>query len=164
MPIKEGWEVSRDRIKEFEKMVGQDDVGDPIITSKCRLGGDYGFLIASNNGFAWRIHGTGGMKWSAIRMAASAGKSKWVRWYDVADITPKKPGLVLMHVKLRKKGALVMKKGKPKIIRWKIVMDRNKDEPKQLFLQRREAFYDVLMEIFNRNRVETDPEMSDSRI
>ena len=32
MPIMEGWEVSPDRVEKYEKMLGQDDVGDPIIT------------------------------------------------------------------------------------------------------------------------------------
>jgi len=74
MPIMSGWEVSHDRVEKYEKMMGQDDVGDPIITSKCRLGKENGFIVASNNGFAWRIQMTA-MRGSMY----SSGKSKWVR-------------------------------------------------------------------------------------
>ncbi len=52
MPIMSGWEVSPDRVDKFEKMLNTDPVGDPIITSKCRLGKDNGLLVASNNEFA----------------------------------------------------------------------------------------------------------------
>ena len=55
MPIIEGWEVSPDRLDKFEKMLRTDPIGDPILTTKCMLGGDNGFLIVSDNGLAWRI-------------------------------------------------------------------------------------------------------------
>ncbi len=48
----EGWEVSTDRKEVFEKMINMDSIVEPIITSKCVLGNENGFLIVSDNGFA----------------------------------------------------------------------------------------------------------------
>lgn len=28
-----------------------------------------------------------------------SGKSKWVRWYDIANIIPVKPGQIWVHIK-----------------------------------------------------------------
>ena len=84
MPIMSGWEVSPDRVEKFEKMLSTDPVGDPIITSKCKLDRENGFIVASDNGFAWRIQT--GFSTSMYSM----GKSKWVRWHDVDRIDLKK--------------------------------------------------------------------------
>ncbi len=125
----EGWEVSPDRKEVFEKMINMDSIGDPIITSKCVLGKENGLLIVSDNGFAWRIKNTA-MRGSLI----SAGKSKWIRWHDVANIIPKKDGQILVEIKLRKRGSLILdKKGYYKIKKWKLTIRQNKGEPKPNF-------------------------------
>ena len=100
MPILNGWEVSSDRVEKYEKMISQDPVGDPVIASKCKLGTDNGLLIASTNGFSWRI--SAGMRTSMYSM----GKSKWVRWHDVDRIDLKKEGYLLTYLKLRDKMVL----------------------------------------------------------
>ena len=139
--------------------MGKDDVGEPILTSKCKLNKEIGFLVVSENGFAWRIKMGFGTSYY------SAGKSKWVRWHDVAEIIPKKPGVVIIAIKLRKNGVLIVdKKGYPKIKRWKFTLNKNKDEPGEHFRQRQANFLNFISEIFNRNRVEVDPPSSDSRI
>ncbi|MFX0104960.1 MAG: hypothetical protein ACFE75_05675 [Candidatus Hodarchaeota archaeon] len=159
MPIIEGWEVSPDRHDKLEKMLSTDSVGDPIITSKCMLGKDNGLLIASDKGFAWRIQ----MGYSSSMY--SAGKSKWVRWHDVAGFIPKKPGFMLAEVKVRKKGALVVdKKGYAKVKRWRLILRQNKNEDKSHFAQRRENFYNIMVDLHNRYKGDTDPPTSDSRI
>jgi len=160
MPIMEGWEVSPDRIEKYEKMLGQDDVGDPIITSKCRLSKENGFLLVSDNGFAWRIQVTY-MRGSLMSM----GKSKWVRWHDVNNIQLQKPGVIILWVNKRKDGALIVDgKGNPKQKKWKLILQQNKNEPKPHFRQRQADFFNIFAEIYNRNRVETIPSTSDSRI
>ena len=161
MPIMSGWEVSPDRIEKFEKMMSKDAVGDPIITSKCRLNKENGFLIASDNGFAWRIHITA-MRGSMY----SSGKSKWVRWHDVDRIDLKKEGVLLVYIKLRAKdGTLKIDgKGNPKLKKWPLILDRNKDEDKGHFVQRRSAFFSVMSDIFNQNKGDSNPPTSDSRM
>ncbi|MFX1260432.1 MAG: hypothetical protein ACFFAN_21495 [Promethearchaeota archaeon] len=160
MPIMEGWEVSPDRVEKFEKMMGQDDVGDPIITSKCRLSKENGFLVVTDNGFAWRIQVTY-MRGSYMSM----GKSKWVRWHDVSNIQLKKPGVIILWVNKRKNGALIPgKKGMPKQKKWLLILQQNKGEPKPHFRQRQADFFNIFSQIYGRNRVETSPSMSDSRI
>ncbi len=160
MPIMEGWEVSPDRVEKYEKMVSQDDVGDPIITSKCRLSNENGFLVMSDNGFAWRIQVTY-MRGSLMSM----GKSKWVRWHDVYNIQQKKPGVIYVWVIKRKNGALIPgKKGIPKQKKWALILQQNKHEPKPHFRQRQADFFNIMAQIFERNRVETIPPTSDSRI
>ncbi|MFX1275401.1 MAG: hypothetical protein ACFFAH_02920 [Promethearchaeota archaeon] len=164
MTIIEGWEVSPDRIKMFEKMMSTDAVGDPIITSKCVLDNENGFLIVSDDGFAWRIK-LGMRQAGAIRAAMASGKSKWVRWYDVANITPKKNGQILVHLKIRKKGSIIKdKKGNYKVKKWKLTIRKNKGEQKDQWKQRLEAFNNIILEIFSRNAVEEDPPTSDSRM
>lgn len=156
----EGWEVSRDRVEKFQKMLETDPLGDPIITSKCRLGKDNGLIIVSNNGFAWRIQsGYGTAVWEH-------GKSKWVRWHDVDHMMEKKPGLVFLWVKVRDKngGLKIDKKGNPKLAKWFFVLNRNKDEDKPHFYERRAAFFNIISQIFEQNRGDTDPPTSDSRI
>lgn len=160
MPIMSGWEVSSDRIEKYEKMIGQDPIGDPIITSKCKLGKDIGFLVASTNGFSWRIQG--GMRTSMYSM----GKSKWVRWHDVDKIDLKKEGVLLVYIKVREKnGPLKIDgKGNPKLKKWLLVLNQNKDEDKGHFRQRQAAFFGIVSDIFNQNKGDTNPPTSDSRI
>ncbi|MFX0033678.1 MAG: hypothetical protein ACFE8E_10310 [Candidatus Hodarchaeota archaeon] len=161
MPIMEGWEVSEDRVEKYDKMMGQDDVGDPIITSKCRLSKENGFLVVTDNGFAWRIHVTY-MRGSYMSM----GKSKWVRWHDVQNIQEKKPGVIILWVVVRTKEGQYKpdKKGNPKLKKWLLILQQNKHEEKVHFRQRQADFFNIFSEIYNRNRVETVPATSDSRI
>lgn len=160
MPLMDGWEVSPDRIEKYEKMISQDPVGDPILASKCRLGKDNGLLVGATNGFSWRIQA--GMSTSMYSM----GKSKWVRWHDVDRIDLRKEGILFVYVKVRQKdGSLKIDgKGNPKLKKWMLVLNRNKDEDKGHFAQRRAAFHSVLSDIFNQNKGESDPPTSDSRI
>ncbi|MFX1488310.1 MAG: hypothetical protein ACFFBI_04125 [Promethearchaeota archaeon] len=138
--------------------MSKDDVGEPVITSKCKLNKEIGFLVVSENGFAWRIKA--GFSTSYYSM----GKSKWVRWHDVAEIIQKKPGVLLVSVKLRKDGALVLKKGIAKVKRWKLTLNKNKDEPGEHFKQRQADFFGIITQVFEHNRGEGDPPTSDSRI
>ncbi|NVM44880.1 MAG: hypothetical protein HWN79_08180 [Candidatus Lokiarchaeota archaeon] len=161
MPIMSGWEVSSDRVEKFEKMMSQDAVGDPIITSKCRLGKENGFFIASDNGFAWRIQITA-MRGSPY----SSGKSKWVRWHDVDRIDLKKEGVLILFIKVRTKdGTLKIDgSGNPKLKKWPIILQQNKNEEKGVFRQRQAAFFGIMSDIFNQKKVDTNPPTSDSRI
>jgi len=155
----EGWEVSRDRTGKFEKMMAQAPIGDPIITSKCKLDREHGLVVVSDNGFAWRIK----MTMNTSRFAA--GKNKWVRWHDLADVIPKKVGQVQVVMKLRKNGALkIDKKGNYKTKSWKLTIEKNKDEQKPHFKMRQEAFNNIFTEIYGRNKVEADPPTSDSKM
>lgn len=160
MPIMDGWEVSRDRVDKYEKMMETDPVGDPIITSKCRIGKDNGLIVVSNNGFAWRIQT--GMSTHYWEM----GKSKWVRWHDVDHMLEKKPGVVFAWIKVRDKngGLKIDKKGNPKLSKWLLVIAKNKDEDKAHFYERRANFYNIMSQIFEQNKGDTDPPTSDSRI
>jgi hypothetical protein len=160
MPIMSGWEVSSDRVEKYEKMMSQDAIGDPIITSKCKLNKDLGFLVASNNGFAWRIQA--GMRTSMYSM----GKSKWIRWHDVDRIDLKKEGVILVYIKVRDKdGTLKIDgKGNPKLKKWQFVANQNKNEDKGHFAQRRAAFFSIMSDIFNQNKGDVDPPTSDSRM
>lgn len=157
MPIMSGWEVSPDRVEKYDKMMSTDDIGEPIITSKCKLRSNNGFLVASNNGFAWRIHGASGL--------AGIGMSKWVRWHDVGKIERKRVDLLLLYVKLRKKnGNLILdKKGNPKLIKWPLRLRQNKNEEYGEFLQRRSDFSYIMSDLFNQNKGDTYPPTSDSR-
>lgn len=137
-----------------------DSIGDLIITSKCRRRDDQGFLIASNKGFAWRIKSQ-----MSPYAGLYAGKSRWVRWHDVYGITRKSDGVLLITVKKRKKGMLIVdRKGNPKLLNWKMVLKKNKREDKTHFLQRKATWYDIMVDLFNRNKGEIDPPTSDSRI
>jgi len=160
MPIISGWEVSSDRVDKFEKMLSTDPVGDPIITSKCRLGKDNGLLVASNNGFAWRIQAGYGTA------MYSMGKSKLVRWHDVGRIDTRKEGFLVVYLKVRdKQGNLKIDgKGNPKLKKWGLYLNKNKNEDKGHYLQRRSAFHGIMSDIFNQNKGDTDPPTSDSRI
>jgi len=160
MPIISGWEISPDRVEKYNKMLSTDPLGDTIITSKCKLGKDNGLLVASDNGFAWRIQA--GMGTSYMSM----GKSKWVRWHDVDRIDLKKEGIILTYLKVRdKNGNLKIDgQGNPKLKKWTLKCHPNKKEDKGHYAQRRADFYNIMSDIFNRNKVDTDPPTSDSRI
>ena len=164
MSILRGWELSPDSVKRYEKMMSTDPIGDPLLTSKCVLDKDNGLLIVSDSGFAWRLKP--GMRQASVMGAATGvGKSKWVRWYDVANITPKKVGQSIVELKLRKNGSLMLdKKGNYKIKKWKLTIRQNKGEPKADFRVRQSSFTNMMLEIFNHNKVETDPETSESRM
>ncbi len=154
--LMEGWEVSPGRIPKYHKMMTMDPVGDPIITSKCKLNNQNGFLIVSDNGFAWRYQGSS---------MYSAGKRKWIRWHDVANIIPIKYGQVLVELKIRKYGSLILDgSGKLKIKRWKLTIRKAKGEQDAQWRQRLGTFNQIMLEIFNRNKVEIDPPTSDSRM
>jgi len=160
MTILEGWEVSPDRIAKYEKMLSSDPmIGDPLLTSKCKLDRENGLLLVSDNGFAWRI------QMGFTTGFGSTGKSKWIRWHDVADIIPKKNGQILVELKIRKRGSLLLDKNDNiKIKKWKFTIKPNKGEPKAHWLQRQGSFNNMMLEIFNHNKVETDPDTSDSRM
>ena len=161
-----GWEVSPDRIDKYEKMISSDPIGDPIITSKCVLDSENGLLIVSDNGFAWRIK-MGFRHAGIMRAAMSSGKSKWIRWHDVANMITTKNSQVRVELKIRKKGSLILdKKGNYKVKRWKLTIRQNKGEPKAQWKQRLESYNNIMLEIFNRNKVEkgNDPPTSDSRL
>lgn len=160
MPIINGWEISPDRVEKYNKMLSTDPVGDTILTSKCRLGKDNGLIVVSDNGFAWRIQA--GMGTSMYSM----GKSKWVRWHDVSRVDPKKDGFILTYIKVRDKNGNIKVdgKGNPKLKKWPLILRQNKNEEKGHFVQRRSDFYNIMSDIFNRNKVDTDPPTSDSRI
>ncbi len=162
MPIMSGWEVSPDRIEKYNKIMSTDDVGDPIITSKCKLswsgrGMANGYIVVSNNGIAWRIQGGS---------YVTAGKSVWVRWFDVSRIDRKSDGFLRVYVKIRKKkGSLMMdNKEHPRLRKWSFQLKRNKNEEYSNFLQRKSAFFGIMSDIFNQNKGDSDPPTSDSRI
>jgi len=156
MPIMSGWEVSPDRIEKYNKIMSTDDVGDPIITSKCKHSQFSGYIVVSNNGIAWRIYG-GNMY---------SGMSKWVRWYDVGRIDRKKDGLLIVNIKRRKTdGSLKMdNKGNHKFKQCFLKLKPNKNEDKGHFLRRKSAFFSIMSDIFTQNKGDTDPPTSDSRI
>jgi len=82
----------------------------------------------------------------------SAGKSKWIRWHNVANIIPKKDGQILVEIKLRKWGSLILdNKGYYKIKKWKLTIRQNKGEPKPNFRQRQGYFHNIMSEIYNHN-------------
>jgi hypothetical protein len=144
-------------------MLASDDVGDVILTSKCKLRAgmsiDNGLLVVSNNGWSWRIQA--GMNTSMLSKT-----SKWVRWHDVGKLENKKNKVVFVYVKAREKNGPVKLdgKGNPKLKKWFFVLDKNKDEDKAHYLERRAAFFGILNDIWNANKGDADPPTSDSRI
>jgi hypothetical protein len=172
LPIIEGWEISHDRVEIYEKIMSTDPVGEPILTSKCRLDektGSFlvghvgnGLLVVSENGFAWRIKV--GVDITGISHMTKTGKSKWVRWYDIANIIPVKPGQIWVHIKKRKGGVLLDKKGRYRVIKWKLTLIKNKYEQGLHFKQRRALFGNLMIDLFNQKRVEIDSPTSDSRV
>ena len=169
MPLKEGWEVSPDRHKEFEQMLSTDEVGDPILTSK---GKQYapGFLIVSNMGIAWRDKKS--VSISLVKtldavFGSSGGKSSyWIRWHDVATITspPQKPGRILVEVNKRKKGVLLInRRGIPKTKNLWFFIKRNRNETYIHFEQRKAEFFGIMKELYKQYKSDANPPTSDSR-
>ncbi|TFF84825.1 MAG: hypothetical protein EU518_02140 [Promethearchaeota archaeon] len=161
MTILDGWELSPDRQGMFDKIMESDPVGEPIITSKLKLDKENGLIIVGENGFSWRIKA--GFSTPMISM----GKSKWVRWGDVDEIIPAKPekGVIKIQMYKRdKEGNLVMKKGNPKILKWKLTVNRNKNEDKNHFINRRKDFYRLMNELHEKYKSPEPPATSDSRI
>ncbi|MFX1337812.1 MAG: zinc ribbon domain-containing protein [Promethearchaeota archaeon] len=157
-PIK-GWEIAPERVKKYEKAMQELPIGDPIITSKCKLDRAFGLLIVSDVGFAWIIKET--MRTSRWNI----GKKKWVRWHDVYSIVPKYQGQIQVTVKIRKNGTLQLDNdGNYKTKRWKLTINKNKREEEAHWRDRQASFNNIMLEIYNRNKGETDPPTSDSRI
>ena len=172
MPIIQGWEVSQDRIEIFTKMITTDPLGEPIITSKCVLDSENGLLVVGENGFSWKLKI--GFKQMAGRPSYRFGpgmgryqieKHKWVRWCDVSNVIPKRDGQVIVELKIRKGGALIYdKKGRFKVKKWKLTIRQNKGEDKTKFKARLSSFNSIMIDIFNKHRVQIDPPSSDSRL
>lgn len=148
-PIMEGWEVPTNKVKMYDGLMNNVPIGDPIITSPCQRAKSgaarspvNGFLVISENGFAWRNLAVSPgilitVALDGVREATGI-KDKWVRWHDVANIIPKKPGQVQVVLKARKKGAIVLnKKGNYKTKKWKLTINKHKDEKKDHFRERK---------------------------
>lgn len=148
MTIKEGWEVSSDRIKKFNKLVII--TGDAIITSKCKLANDLGFLVASETGLAWWVHVSGR---TAFKMDRT-NIWKWWAWSVITDITEENSGQILFESKLYdKKGHPKMdKEGNQKLKRSRLTLLPNKNEEEEHFKQRQRDFADIVTEIYDRNK------------
>jgi hypothetical protein len=131
-----------------------------LLTSKCKLGSQHGTLLVSDNGFAWDLKA--GFNTPMYKM----GTSKWVRWHDVSQILPlnETKGVLKIECFKRKNGALIMKKGNPLIFAWKATLEPNKGEDNVHFAARRKDFYRIMSEIFERNKSDQIPNVSDSRI
>ncbi len=159
MPIKLGWEVSPDSNRILRKLLEIFPIGDPIITSKCKFDGDKGFLVVSDNGLAWTI------KIGIKSTVFDLGKKKWVRWYDVVNVAWSKDGFVLVQALQRKKdGEIKRKKEKEyKTNDLRLNLERNKDEPKDQFKERKARFGDIMWEIFQKNQARIPPAKTDSQ-
>ncbi len=165
MPILPGWEMSPDRKTFFEKIKSMYDVGDLILTSKCKRNDDNGVLLATDRGFAWRIRWTpGSWKWRI-------GTNMWIRWHDLYEILPKKPGKVIIKVKKREKGKLLLdrkgkllldRKGNYRLAQWRLLLVRNKNEDKDHWLQRKNSFNDIFIQLHEKYRGDSDPPTSDT--
>ena len=159
MPIKSGWEISQDRVDKFDKIRSMYNIGDPIITSKCKRSGGDGFLVVTDRGFAWRIHA--GFSTGVTAM----GNNMWINWDDLYEIIPKKPGLILVQVKKRnmKTKELVLKKnGDYNFKKWKLLIYRNKNEPKDHLKARKQDFNSLFTQIWEAHRSSEDPYTTDS--
>jgi len=163
LPIIEGWEIPPDRIKTYEKMMEIDDIGDPIITSKCQSGGENGVLIASTNGYAWRIKlSTGRIALGALyggalgAGAAIAGNYTWVRWHEIADIIPlKKAGVKVKLKRYNKNGELLLdKKGNIKTRNNRLWIMKNNGESRAHIKQRVQDFPNIMIDLWNRYKGE----------
>lgn len=155
----EGWELSPDRQQQYDIIMERYPVGDPILISKCRFEPENGLIVVSDNGFAWRMKG--GFKGSF----GVHGKNKWVRWHDIAEIKLKKKGQLLLLIKTRKNGELKLnRKGKPKTKKYILTLKPNQGEEKAKWKLRRENFYNIFSEIYNKNKGDSDPPTSDTEI
>jgi hypothetical protein len=124
--------------------------GDAIITSKCKLANDLGFLVASETGLAWFLHVSGR---TAFKMDRT-NIWNWWSWSVITDITEENSGQILFKSKLYdKKGHPKMdKEGNQKLKKSRLTLLRNKDEEEAHFRQRQLDFADILTEIYNRNK------------
>ena len=155
----EGWEISPDRVGKVEKINSMYDVGDLIITSKCKRGNGNGFLVVSDKGFAWRIHA--GFSTGVTAM----GNNMWIRWHDLFDVMEKKPGIILIRVKkrnMKSKELILDKNGNYNFKKWKLVLIQNKNEPKEHYRSRKQSFYDIFMQIWEAHKTSEDPSHSDT--
>lgn len=159
MPIKEGWEISPDRVEWYEKITGRYDVGDPFLTSKCMRGKDNGFLVVSDKGFAWRIKmGFSSSMWQS-------GENMWIRWHDLYEVIPKKPGIILIKVKkrnMKSKEILLNKKGDYIFKKWALKIVRNAKEEKENWLNRQQTFNDLFIKTWEEHQLAEDPAQSDT--
>jgi len=164
MTVLEGWELTPDRRERFDKIMDEYDIGDPILISKCKLAKRHGLLVVSDKGFAWRFK----MSFASANIwRATSGKSKWIRWHDVARIIPEKERKGKIKIEMYKRkgdGTLKMRWGKPKVFRWRAIVQRNRGEDKRHFKGRRKDFYRLMNEIYKRNKVEQPPPYSDSNM
>jgi len=161
MPFLDGWELSPDREGMLDKIMESDPVGEPILTSKCGLDRENGLIVVGENGFSWRIKAGFGTS------MYSMGKSKWVRWGDVDEIIPAKPEKGVIKIQMYKRdkdGNLVMKGNKPKVTKWKLSVDRNKEEDKNHYINRRKDFFRLMNELYEKYKSPEPPAVSDSRI
>lgn len=155
----DGWEISPDRIEWFEKIRSMYDIGDTILTSKCRRGSDNGFLVVSDKGFAWRIKmGFGQWIWQS-------GQNMWIRWHDLYNVTLKKPGVIFVQVKKRNmktKELIFDKKGNYNFKKWKLILLRNAKEEKPHWINRQQTFNDLFIQIWESHKTSEDPSHSDT--
>ena len=167
--LKEGWEISPDRIKAFEKIVNTYNVGNPILTSKCLREGASGFLIVGNIGIAWKNTQSGVITAAdaLIGTGATVGKiSKWTSWQDVVKftmLTRRKnpdgiPGSIKLEVNKRKGGVILKnKRGVPKTEVWRLFLRRNKNETKSHYEERKAEFYGILKELYHQYKTDANP-------
>jgi hypothetical protein len=151
------WKKRVNRI--YQELLAEDPVGDPILTTLIQFQKKVSGIIAvSDNGISWRL---------VDRVIAGGSyKNKWIRWHDVARIIPEniKKGKLKLEMYKRKNGALIMnKKGEPKRFRWRFWIGRAKGEPKKLFKAKRKDYYRLMNEIFEKNKTDEIPLISDSR-
>ena len=158
MPILPGWEMSPDRKAWFEKIKSIYNVGDPILTSKCKRSQDNGVLLVTDRGFAWRL------KIGFRNVLLDPGRTKWwIRWHDLYEILPKKPGKIIIRVKKREKGKLLLdENGNYRLARLVLQLVRNKNEEKDHWLQRQNSFNDIFMQLHEKYRGDIDPPTSDT--
>lgn len=148
MTIKEGWEVSSDRIKQFDRLLII--TGDAIVTSKCKLSNDLGFLVASERGLAWMVHISGR---TAFKMDRT-NTWNWWAWSAITDITEENSGQILFNSKLYDKTGhpKMDKEGNQKLKRSRLTLLPNKNEEEEHFRQRQRDFANIVIEIYNRNK------------
>lgn len=148
----------------LEKMANTDDIGDPIIISECKdvKMVTYGLLIVTDKGIAY-IYEKGALESLTYGPGTT---SKWVRWHDVAGIYSKKPGTIILEVKKRKEGKILMNKqlGIPKKIELILKILRNSNETNNHYKQRKAEFFGIVMELYNQYKTDIDLATSDSRI
>jgi len=175
LPLKEGWGVSPDKNREFEQLLSTDEVGDPILTSRCYREGAYGFLVVGNKGIVWKNTQSGVLSAvdAVFGSGATVGKSsKGVSWRDVVIISPfqikkpyKSPGSIKIQINRRRNGELLTnKRGIQKTEVWAFKIRRNLKETNFHFKQRKAEFFGIMKELYNLYKTDKNPPTSDSRI